>query len=73
MTIPNAPPTSKAEKFRARANACVEQAENCSTEARKNSVAALAPERSKMAYRRASTPLRREQFPQIKPPGTSTG
>ena len=35
MTIPNAPPTSKAEKFRARANACVEQAGNCSTEREK--------------------------------------
>jgi hypothetical protein len=29
------PPTSKAEKFRARANACIEQAENCSTEREK--------------------------------------
>ena len=29
------PPTSKAEQFRAHADACVEQAENCSTEREK--------------------------------------
>ena len=36
MTIQMPPPTSKAEKFRARANACVEQAGNCSTEREKH-------------------------------------
>ena len=43
------PPTSKAEKFRARANACVEQAGNCSTEREKTHWLTLAEDWLKMA------------------------
>ena len=44
-----APPTSKAEQFRAHADACVEQAENCSTEREKTHWLTLAEDWLKMA------------------------
>ena len=43
------PPTSKAEQFRARADACVKQAENCSTELEKTHWMTLAEDWLKMA------------------------
>jgi hypothetical protein len=43
------PPTSKAEQFRARADACFEQAENCSTEREKTHWVMLAEDGLKMA------------------------
>ena len=43
------PPTSKAEKFRAPANACIEQAGNCSTEREKTHWLTLAEDWLKMA------------------------
>ena len=58
MTIPNAPPTSKAEKFRARANASVEQAGNCSTE--RTHWLTLAEDRLKMAQDELPLRPRRE-------------
>ena len=59
MTIPNAPPTSKAEKFRARSNACVEQAGNCSTE-REKPLLTLAEDWLKMAQDELPLRPRRE-------------
>jgi hypothetical protein len=44
------PPTSKAEHFRARAAACLEQAENCSTEREKAHWLMLAEDWLKMAH-----------------------
>ena len=60
MTIQMPPPTSKAEKFRARANACVEQAGNCSTEREKNHWLTLAEDWLKMAQDELPLRPRRE-------------
>jgi hypothetical protein len=48
-TTPMLPPTSKAEQFRARADDCFKQAENCSTEREKAHRLMLAEDWLKMA------------------------
>jgi hypothetical protein len=60
MTIQMPPPTSKAEKFRARANASVEQAGNCSTEREKTRWLTLAEDWLKMAQDELPLRPRRE-------------